>query len=68
LRARKDERLSGHLFPLRALPAASEFGEGHRLADILHVATALHLGVAELLTFDGPQKAMAETEGLTVPL
>ena len=40
---------------------------GHRLADILHVATALHLGVAKLLTFDDGQKSLAEAEGLTVP-
>jgi predicted nucleic acid-binding protein len=42
--------------------------EGHRLADILRVATALHLGVTDFLTFDGPQKTLAEAEGLTVPL
>lgn len=41
---------------------------GHRLADILHVATALHLGVGELLTFDANQKKLAEAEGLVVPL
>jgi predicted nucleic acid-binding protein len=36
------------------------------LADILHVATALHLGADEFLTFDGNQKTLAEAEGLTV--
>lgn len=41
---------------------------GHRLADILHVATALHLGVSEFLTFDGNQRNLAEAEGLIVPL
>ena len=41
--------------------------KGHRLIDILHIATALHLGAAEFLTFDGMQKTMAEAEGLTVP-
>jgi len=32
------------------------------------VATALHLGVTEFLTFDGNQKRLAEAEGLVVPL
>ena len=36
--------------------------------DILHVATALELGVKEFLTFDGNQKKLAEAEGLVVPL
>ena len=39
---------------------------GHRLADILHVATALHLGADEFLTFDTNQKLLAEAEGLAV--
>lgn len=39
---------------------------GHRLADILHVATALHLGADEFLTFDANQKLLAEAEGLRV--
>jgi predicted nucleic acid-binding protein len=41
---------------------------GHRLADILHVATALHLGAAEFLTFDANQRILARAEGLAVPL
>jgi predicted nucleic acid-binding protein len=41
---------------------------GHRLVDILHVATALHLGMAEFLSFDDRQKSLAEAEGLVVPL
>jgi predicted nucleic acid-binding protein len=40
--------------------------KGHRLADILHVATALHLGADEFLTFDANQKALAEAEGMVV--
>lgn len=40
--------------------------KGHRLADILHVATALHLGADEFLTFDANQKTLAEAEGLVV--
>ncbi len=41
---------------------------GHRLADILHVATAIHLGMEGLLTFDDRQRLLAETEGLAVPV
>ena len=41
---------------------------GHRSFDVLHVATALHLGVTEFLTFDGNQKKLAEAEGLVVPV
>ena len=40
---------------------------GHRLADILHVATAVHLGAEQFLTFDGKQKRLAEAEGMKVP-
>jgi predicted nucleic acid-binding protein len=32
----------------------------------LHVATALHLGAEEFLTFDANQKRLAVAEGLTV--
>ena len=39
---------------------------GHRLADILHVATALHLGKTEFLTFDANQQRLAEAVGLIV--
>jgi predicted nucleic acid-binding protein len=41
---------------------------GYRGFDILHVATALHLGVAEFLTFDALQRELAESEGLGVPV
>ena len=41
---------------------------GHRLADILHVATALHLGAEQFLTFDANQKKLAASEGMTVAL
>lgn len=40
---------------------------GHRLADILHVATAIHLGCGDFLTFDANQKKLAEAEGMKVP-
>jgi predicted nucleic acid-binding protein len=41
---------------------------GHRSFDVLHVASAIHLGVTEFLTFDGNQKKLAEAEGLVVPV
>ena len=41
---------------------------GHRLADILHVATAIHLGAELFLTFDANQKKLAQAEGMEVPL
>jgi predicted nucleic acid-binding protein len=41
---------------------------GHRSFDVLHVATALHLGATELLTFDANQKKLAQAEGLKVPV
>ncbi len=40
----------------------------HRSMDILHVATAIELGIKEFLTFDANQKQHAEAEGLFVPL
>ncbi len=40
----------------------------HRTVDILHVATALHLGANEFLTFDANQKKLAQAEGLMVPV
>ncbi|MCF6313034.1 MAG: hypothetical protein L3J39_11335 [Verrucomicrobiales bacterium] len=40
--------------------------KGHRFADILHVATALHLGSLHFLTFDAKQKLLAEAEGMIV--
>lgn len=51
-----------------ALSSAHTLASGHRLADILHVATALQLGVTEFLTFDGNQRKLAEAEGLVVPV
>ncbi len=51
-----------------ALSSAHTLALGHRLTDILHVATARHFGVTEFLTFDGNQKKLAEAEGLVVPV
>lgn len=39
---------------------------GHRSFDVLHVATALHLGAREFLTFDTNQRKLAAAEGLAV--
>ncbi|HRQ89603.1 MAG TPA: type II toxin-antitoxin system VapC family toxin [Bacteroidia bacterium] len=39
---------------------------GHRLVDLLHVATALHLGASEFLSFDANQRKLAEAEGLAI--
>ena len=37
---------------------------GHRSLDVLHVATALHLGAREFLTFDTNQRKLAVAEKL----
>jgi predicted nucleic acid-binding protein len=50
------------------LSAQYTWTEGYRGFDLLHVATALHLGASEFLTFDGKQKKLAEAEGLVVPV
>ncbi len=42
--------------------------KGHRTLDILHVATAVHLGAKEFLTFDARQRALAKHAGLRVPV
>jgi len=39
---------------------------GHRRFDVLHVATALHLGAKEFLTFDANQRKLAVAEKLKV--
>jgi predicted nucleic acid-binding protein len=50
------------------LSAQYTWTEGYRGFDVLHVATALHLGASEFLSFDGKQKDLAKAEGLAVPL
>ena len=40
---------------------------GHRTLDVLHIATAVHLGAKEFLTFDIRQKKLARHAGLKVP-
>lgn len=39
---------------------------GHRAFDVLHIATALHFGVREFLTFDDRQRKLATATGLKV--
>ena len=39
---------------------------GHRSLNVLHVATAVHLGAGEFLTFDSNQRKLALAEKLTV--
>jgi hypothetical protein len=39
---------------------------GHRSFDVLHVATALHLGARDFLTFDANQRKLAAAEKLKV--
>ena len=41
---------------------------GHRTLDVLHVATAVHLGARRFLTFDDRQRNLARHAGLEVPL
>ena len=50
------------------LSAKHTQAQGCRFADLLHVATAIHLGVRNFLTFDAGQKKLAEAEGMDVPL
>ena len=40
--------------------------EGHRLADLLHLATAKYLGSEVFLSFDDRQRRLAVAEGLTL--
>jgi predicted nucleic acid-binding protein len=49
------------------LSAQYTWTEGHRGFDILHVATALHLGAADFLSFDANQRKLAAAEGLRLP-
>jgi predicted nucleic acid-binding protein len=46
------------------ISAAHTKTHGNRAMDILHVATALHLGAQEFLTFDARQRTLAKAEGL----
>lgn len=50
------------------LSAQYTWTEGYRGFDVLHVATALHLGAREFLSFDTKQQTLARAEGLVLPL
>ncbi|NJK92423.1 MAG: type II toxin-antitoxin system VapC family toxin [Blastochloris sp.] len=50
------------------LSAQYTWTQGYRGFDVIHIATALHLGVSEFLTFDAKQKQLAQSEGLILPL
>ena len=52
----------------KRLSATHTLTGGHLGFDILHVATALIVKARQLLTFDGNQKRLAESEGLIVPV
>lgn len=51
----------------RVLSGQTTAQGGHRTLDILHVATAVHLGVRRFLTFDARQRSLAIHAGLEVP-
>jgi predicted nucleic acid-binding protein len=42
--------------------------QGHRTLDVMHVATAVHLGAKQFLTFDDRQRSLALHAGLDVPV
>ena len=48
------------------ISAQQTIAGGHRYLDVLHVATALHLGAVEFLSCDTNQRKLAEAEGLAV--
>jgi predicted nucleic acid-binding protein len=52
----------------KRLSAMHTLTAGHRGFDILHVAAALVVKAQSFLTFDDKQKALAQSEGLTVPV
>lgn len=50
------------------LSRAHTAGGGHRSLDLLHLATAVHLGAKEFLSFDDRQVKLARKLGLGTPL
>jgi predicted nucleic acid-binding protein len=56
--------LASVLIEAKRLSASHSTTGGHRAFDILHVATGLHLGACEFLTFDTKSTKLAITAGL----
>lgn len=50
------------------LSATHTMKGGHRPMDIIHLATAQHLGLKQFITFDANQRKLAEAEGFVVPM
>jgi hypothetical protein len=50
-----------------SLSQAHSAAGGHRSLDVLHLATAVHLGAREFLSFDQRQIALAKKIGLGTP-
>jgi predicted nucleic acid-binding protein len=50
------------------LSASYTMKRGHRPMDIIHLATAKHLRLKHMLTFDANQQKLAKAEGLMVPV
>ncbi len=48
------------------ISAQHTIGGGHRFLDVLHVATAKHLGASDFLSFDANQRILAVAEGIAV--
>lgn len=59
---------NGVLQHAESISSRKTSSDGYRSFDILHVATALHFGAREFLTFDANQKKLAAAEGLKTPL
>ena len=48
------------------ISAQYTMAKGHRTMDILHIATALHAGARQFISFDENQRKLAAAEGLEV--
>ena len=56
----------GVLLIAERLSVAHTIQGGHRSWDVLHIATAMHLGAKSLLSFDLRQRGLAAANGLKV--
>jgi len=57
---------SGVLLIAERLSVAHTIQGGHRSWDVLHIATAMHLGAKSMLSFDLRQRGLAAANGLKV--